>query len=192
MQLKSTLVCLALVCCFAASVFAQNETKAEKAKQRAIATQTKNLMKFFVPAELTDEQKTNAKEVIAKHIDDFMAARKTQEGLLTKEQKKARAEALKKLKEEGVKGPDLWSKSLESAGLSEDEAKAFNEAKQKTQNISNKMKQAIMGKLTDDQKAAMPKPKRGKKGKKGKKGAGGKKGATKESQQVSVKLPGMT
>ena len=192
MQITKSLLCLALTLCIAATGVAQDEKKT-KAKDKAVKSTTAQMMKAFEKAKLTDEQKGKATAIIEKHIDSLMEARKAQDAMLSKEQRQKRAAAVKKLKEEGVKGNQLWAKAMESVGLSEEEQKKYDEAKKKVGEVTAKMRMAITGLLTDEQKAALPKKGKGGKGKgKGKKKSDGDAKPKGGTQSVSLKLPGMT
>ncbi len=176
MQITKVLFTLALALVVSAACFAQDadkkkDGKGKKADERALKNTTDQMMKFFAKANLTEEQQEKAKEVIAKHVKDLVAARKAQDAMLTDDQKKSRTEAMAKAKEEGVKGNKLAAAGTKALGLSEEEMKKYNAAKKKVNEVNTKMKEAIMAMLTDEQKEAMPKPKAGgkKAGKKGKK-----------------------
>ena len=172
MQIHKILFSLTLAFLVAANCMAQDETKtsnrAKKATERAIKNTTTQMMKAFEKANLTDEQKEKAQEIIAKHVPDVMAARKAQDSLLSDEQKAKRKEAIAKAKEDGAKGAKTAAAGIEAMGLSEEELKEFTAAKKKVTLANAKIKDAIMALLTKEQMVAMP----AKKGKKGKKRAG--------------------
>lgn len=174
MQIHKVLFSLTLAFLVAANCMAQDETKtsnpkAKKAAERAVKNATTQMMKAFDAAKLTDEQKEKAAAIIKKHAPNVMAARKAQDSLLSDEQKAKRKTAVAKAKEDGAKGNKATAAGLAALGLSDDEMKKFKEANKKVTAASAKMKEAISALLTDEQKAAMPKRKKGKGGKKKKK-----------------------
>lgn len=184
MQVPKILFTMMLACLVCANCLAQDETKtsnpkATKAKAKAVKTLTTQLMKAFSAANLTDEQKTKAAALIEKHIGGVMEARKAEASLLTDEQKKARTAAMAKAKEDGLKGAEMNKAVTAALGLSEEKLKELSAAKKKITAAQNKIKNAITGLLTDEQKAAMPK--KGKGGKK-KKADGEKKKADGEKK----------
>lgn len=193
MQIKKTLLCLGLTLCVATVGFAQEEErKPKKGAQRAAKTTTTQMMKFFKSAELTEEQQGKAKAIIEEQLEGLLGAKKALDGLLTKEQRQKRQAAFKKAKEEGLKGNKANAKALEAMGLSDEELKAFDEAKKKVDQANAKMKSSIMELLSDEQKTTFTKPKKAK-GEKGKKVDKAK--TTPEptkTQTVSLNLPGMT
>ncbi len=184
---------LALALCFATVGTAQDEAKGKaKGKERALKTTTTQMMKAFEAAELTDEQKKKAAAIVEKHINAVIAARQAVSELLTKDQQKAKQAATKKAKEDGLKGAEATAAVNKALGLSEADMAKYKEAMKKPQEVTAKIKAAITELLTDDQKAALPKPK-GKKG--AAKGKGKKKkgdGGDDKLQTVSLKLPNMT
>lgn len=194
MQTRNLLFGLVIALFATTSLVAQDDdAKAKKALDRAtknLATQT---MKHFAKASLTDEQKTKATAVVEKHVKSFMEARKAQDALLTDEQKAKRKAAIAKAKEDGVKKSEIFKLGHAALGLSEELQKKFDEAKKKINGVNATIKSEITAMLTDEQKAAMPKKKKGGKGKgKGKKGKmKEKEGAADGNQTVSLKLPNM-
>lgn len=197
MQTKKALLALALIVGLTATSFAQDTDKKMKKQLERVAKSTAGqLMKFYEPAKLTDEQKESAMAVIKKHAKKIMEARKAQDGVLTADQKTARKEAIAAAKKEGVKGNKVFKAGFDAMKLSEEEAKKFDEARKKVGEVMDGIKKAINEELTDEQKkAVMSKGKKGKGKGKGKKGKGKDKkedGAAGKTQTVSVKLPSMT
>jgi hypothetical protein len=178
MQITKVLFSLTLALVIAATCTAQDAAKKadgkdKKAMERAVKNTTSQMMKTFAKANLTEEQQAKAKAVIEKHIGSLIEARKAQDALLTDDQKKARTEAMAKAKEDGTKGPKLAAVGTKAMGLTGEDLEKYNAAKKKVNDASAQIKDAIMALLTDEQKAAMPKPKAGgKKGKKKKDGDG--------------------
>jgi hypothetical protein len=188
MQIHKILFSLTLAFLVAANCMAQDETKtsnprAKKATERAIKNTTTQMMKAFEKANLTDEQKQKAQEIIAKHAPKVMAARKAQDSLLSDEQKAKRKEAIAKAKEDGTKGNKSAAAGIKAMGLSDEELKKFSAAKKKVTEANGKIKVAIMALLTKEQKTSMPAPKR-------KKGAAKKGGAKKSGGKKKDKAAG--
>ena len=188
MQIQRVLFTLVLGFLVSASCFAQDATKAEKRKAKAVKNTTKQMMKQFSAAELTDEQKEKATALVEKHIVAMMEARKAQEDLLSDEQKEKRKAGIAKAKEDGVKGNKVFAAGIEAMELGEDKLKEFNACRKKQAEITDKVKSGIKELLTEEQLAALPK-----KGNRKGKGKNKKDATTEgETQTVSLKLPGMT
>jgi hypothetical protein len=193
MPKRSDLLCLVLAFVFAATSFAQDDDKKAKAKEKQVKNVIKQLMKPFAKAELTDAQKEKATELITKHMDSFVAARKANDATLTAEQKKKRTAAVAKLKEEGAKGKEIWSKAMASVGLNEEQMKAYTESKKKVAEVQSKIHAGVIALLTDEQKKTLPKKMLAAAKGKGKGGKGkGKDKTDGGTQAVSLKLPNMT
>ncbi len=82
---------------------AQKEGK-KGAKRPSLAQQT---LKRFAKAELTEEQVKKIQDLAAEHGPKIQAARKKYASTIPKEQRKARAEAIKKARAEGKKLSDV-------------------------------------------------------------------------------------
>lgn len=190
MKLKSTLFALALMLGLVASSMAQDTDKRkEKQFERATKNTSKQLMKYYGPAKLTDEQKEKATEVIEKHVKKLVELRRAQEGLLSADQRKMRKEAVTKAKADGLKGQKMAAAGFKAMGLTEDEKKEFDKAKKAVNSHLAALRSEINKNLSEDQVASLKKRKgkqgQGKRGKKKPDGDG-------SLQLVSVKLPGMT
>lgn len=181
----------------------KTETKAQnKAREQALKTTTNQMMKAFTPAKLTDEQKEKAVAIIEKHIDALLEARQEAAEMLSKDQKKAKRDATKQAKEDGLKGPKAAQAVELSLGLEEDKLNEYRAAMKKPQEVNAKIKEAIKKILTEEQVAALPAPKKrgkaaaeGKGKKKEMKKADGEKDKTESDgnlQTVSLRLPNMT
>lgn len=190
MKLKSTLFAFALMMGLVASSMAQDaDKKKEKQLERATKNTSKQLMKYYGPAKLTDEQKEQATEVIEKHVAKLVKLRRAQEGLLSAEQKKTRKAAVAKAKEDGLKGQKMYAAGFKAMGLSEDDKKEFDDAKKAVNTHLAAIRAEINKNLSEDQVASLKKRKgkqgQGKRDKKKQDGGG-------DVQLVSLKLPAMT
>ncbi len=148
-------LCLALVCAFALAIFtgqssAQDE---EKKNKRGNNQLVKNLLRPFAKAELTDEQKEKAQALIKKNSESLVALQKDLNGMLSNDKRKARREAQKKAKEQGLKGKKAAEFIWKEIGIDEatvkkiqEKSKAFNQARVKLQ-------REIYAMLNDDQKS---------------------------------------
>ncbi len=182
MQIHRVLFTMVLGLIVTANCFAQDDARAKKQKAKALKSSTKQIMRQFKAAELTDEQKEKATAIIEKHIDSVIEARKASEGLLSDEQKEKRKAGIAAAKEEGLKGNKATNAGIAAMGLSEEKLKEFKQSRNKVKAANAKISAAIKELLTEEQIAALPK-----KGKRKKM-----KDAATTTQTVSLKLPGMT
>ena len=176
------LVVMCLAC--TATLVAQDVDEAVKKKKSPAKKATAKLMKSFKKANLTDEQKADAKAIVGKHLEAYMAAKKAADDLLTEDQITLEKAAMKKGRTDGLKGKELDAVGLAAMGLSEAQQASYVEANKNLKSISKTVQTEILALLTDEQKAALPKQIKGKKNKgdkkKKKKGKKGKKKKDKE------------
>lgn len=119
-----TFVLLLLVALTAAPLSAEDKKKGKKKGQgNRLETQ---ILKRFSKAELSEEQTTKIKALIAQHGPKIAAAAK--KGAISKEQKQARTEAIKKAKADGKKGKALRAAGDAAAGLTAEQKAAAKEA----------------------------------------------------------------
>jgi len=148
-----TLLPLALAFVVAAPLSAADSKKKTSYANRLVAAQLKKLEK----ADLTAEQVAKVKELVAKFAEK--AAPLYEKSAYTPEQKKAYSEAIKKAKAEGKTGKELSAALKNSVKLTSQQAAA---RKQVQQAYSAMMKE-IIGMLTEEQKAKLPRKSRAKK-----------------------------
>lgn len=106
----------------------------------------KAMLKKLEKAELTDEQVAKIMKATEK------VAALYQKGIYTPEQKKAYAEAIKKAKAEGKTGKELAAAVKEAIKLTPQQVAARKE----WQRAYSAMKKEVLGMLTDEQKAKLP------------------------------------
>ena len=152
-------VALLLVAAVASPLMAA-PNKDKKKKGKAAKCPSSKIVKGV---KLTDEQKEKIKKITAEHKG---ALKGTKVGF-TAEQRKARAEAIKKAKAEGKKGKDLKAAADAAAKLT-DEQKA---AAKKAASSAKEYRVAILAVLTAEQKASLKRAKKPKGEKKPKDGA---------------------
>ncbi|HVV99862.1 MAG TPA: hypothetical protein VHB77_05960 [Planctomycetaceae bacterium] len=150
---KSLLV-LGLLAGAAGSV--QAAEKAKKAKKDPTAAS------FNLPAAitLTDEQRTKLDEVKKEYSPKVSELLDKKNGILTADQKKARAEAVKAAKAEGKKGKDLMAAGEEAMKLSDDQKEQMAAVDKDLKALNKEIRGKITEFLTDEQKAALKKPKK--------------------------------
>lgn len=145
-QMTKTLLPLALALLVAAPLSAAG-TKTKSYTNRLVTSQLKKLQK----ADLTAEQVTKIKELVTKFAEK--AAPLYQKSAYTPEQKKAYAEAIKKAKAEGKIGKELSAAYKSAVKLTAGQTAA----RKQVQDAYSAMMKEIVGMLTDEQKAKLPK-----------------------------------
>ena len=207
MLTRKILFGLAIALLASGSLVAQEAEKtAEKASNEASFDKVAQsfadkMMKSFAKAELTEQQKTQAGDIVGKHMQSYIDARQASDSLLTDEQKAKKKAAMKQAKSDGVKGKKANMAANEAMGLTEDQAASYKASKERVAEISATVKAEITGLLSEEQVALLPKKRKGKKEKKpkGEKKKKKKKKKKKDkettsvsAQAVSLKLPNMT
>lgn len=167
-MIRSTIVCLIAVCLMANLSGAQDEGKKKKKGKRAggrdVAAQ---MLGRFKNVGLSDEQENKMKEIIKSFSGKLQELRKESNGLFSPEMRKARQEATKKAREEGLKGKEARDAIAKAAPITDEIAGKMKEVQQKMAAVQKELRDALTAVLTDEQKAKLPK--RGGDGKKGKK-----------------------
>ena len=133
--------------------------KAKKKKPAAVA------IKAPKGVELTTDQKAKLDALNKEFGPKLAACRKEASGIITKDQKKARATALKEAKAAGKKGKELREAAEAAFKVSEDQKTKLAECKKAMGALQKEVRAGLAGILTAEQKAQL---KAGRKG--GKKG----------------------
>ena len=181
----SRVAAMLLIAAVASPLMAAPE-KAKKEKKAPKATCPS--AKIVKNVKLTDAQKAEIKKITAKHKG---ALKVTKVGF-TAEQRKARAEAVKKAKADGKKGKDLKAAADAAAKITDEQKKAAKEASKKAGAARKEYRVAILAVLTDKQKASLKgarKPKGEKTEKKPKAEKKPKDGAKKVKKEKKEKKP---
>jgi hypothetical protein len=147
-RIALNLMSLTLALVVAAPLFAADK------KKSTLAT---SVLKKFEKAQLTEEQVTKIKDLATKVAEKTAPAKKR--AVYTPEQMKAREEALKKARAEGKKGKELTAAIKDAAKLTPTQVAAVREI----QTAYSAMMKEILGMLSDEQKARLPRKSRSKK-----------------------------
>jgi Spy/CpxP family protein refolding chaperone len=140
-----TILLLALALAVAAPLAAADKKKKKPGKKAASAVRVPKGI------ELSDEQKQEVAALNTKYATQVAESRKKVG--LTKPQREARAEAVKKAKADGKKGKGLRA-AVEAAVNMTDDQKA---AAKQLRTLQAEIRKALMGILTDEQKAGLRK-----------------------------------
>ena len=140
---SKTILLLALVLAVAAPLSAADKKK--PGKKAPVAVQVPKGI------ELSEEQKQKVAELNKKYVPQLAEARKKIG--LSKEQRQARAEAFKKARADGKKGKEIREAANAAAKLTDDQKAAAEELR----TLQGEIRTALMGILTDEQKAGLRK-----------------------------------
>lgn len=155
---KSALVLALLLAIVAPLSAADKKKKKKKAPKRNPAA---FILKRLEKAELTDEQQTKVKALVAEYGPKIAEASK--KAALSKEQRESRAAALKQAKADGKKGKEARAAVSAAANLSDEQKAALKEA----QGLRGDLNKAALALLTPEQKEKAgfkgPRKKKGKK-----------------------------
>lgn len=149
---------LAVALIFAASMNLQAQEEKKKQKKGNNPTEASLLEQTFKAiqkAEITAEQETAIKALIKEIAPKIVEAQTKAGSMLTNEQKKARGEALKKAREEGLKGKAVQDAANAALNLSEEEAKKYKEAVAGAEQANKELKEKVMALLTEEQRAKL-------------------------------------
>ena len=155
---RLSLVVLTVVFGMSSVAFAQADTKEKKKGPDVLAPF------FALPKEitLTDEQKGKVDELKKEYGDKIKEAVKTRDDILTKDQKKARGEAQKKAKDEGKKGKEAREAVDAAVALTDEQKASWKKAEEAVEALRKEVTPKLHALLTDEQKAKLPTPKKGK------------------------------
>ena len=177
---------LALVLAITAPLMAQEEgrKKGQKRRPRAREGFTVVPRQMLEGLELTAEQKEKLKGLEKEYGPKLKEARAKMDSIITDEQKKARAEAMKAAKEAGKKGKEL-RQAVEAAVQLTDEQKAkMAEARKAMGPLQREVREKFMALLTPEQKEAIKeKMKKGRPEGKKRGGEGKRRGKKKAAEQ---------
>jgi Spy/CpxP family protein refolding chaperone len=142
---SKTILLLTLVLAVAAPLSAADKKKKKPGKKAPVAVQVPKGI------ELSEEQKQKVAELNKKYAPQLVEARKKIG--LSKEQRQARAEAFKKARADGKKGKEIREAANAAAKLTDDQKAAAD----KLRTLQGEIRKALMGVLTDEQKAGLRK-----------------------------------
>ena len=154
---------LALVAVVASSALGEKKKRVKK-DPAAMAAERK-IGQWEKKIELTEEQKTQIKEIATASQPKVTAATDAVTALLTDEQKEARKAALKQSKADGIAAKECKAFVMEKLNLTDEQKEKMTELDAEVKKVQKGINQEMMAVLTDEQKMAV-KPARKGKGKK--------------------------
>ena len=105
--------------------------------------------------DLTDDQKTRLKELRKEYGSKMKEAWPKMEGLLTEEQKKARAGAIEAAKAAGKEGKEVWKDVKEAVKLTDDQKTKMAEAREAAAPLRKELREKVLAILTPEQQAQL-------------------------------------
>ena len=107
--------------------------------------------------EISDDQKAKLGEIQKEFGPKLLEAMKAMDGILTPEQKQARAEAGKAARDAGKKGKEMADAVEAALKLSDDQKAKFTEARKQMGEIEKGLRAKVTEVLTAEQKAKLQK-----------------------------------
>jgi len=146
--MKKTLAIL--TACVLAVSFVAPVMAADKKKKKAPTA-----VKVPMGIELTADQKTKLDALNKEFGPKLAECRKKAAGIITADQKKARAEAVKKAKADGKKGKEVQAAANTALAITADQKTQQAECKKAMQALNKEIKTQFAALLTDEQKAKL-------------------------------------
>lgn len=152
----TSLLAVALILTASMNLQAQEEKKKQKKGNIPTeATILEQTFKSIQKAEITAEQETAIKGLVKELAPKILEAQAKSGAVLTNDQKKVRNEALKKAREEGLKGKAIQEAVSAALNLSEEDAKKFKEAQAAVEQLNKELKEKVMALLTEEQRSKL-------------------------------------
>lgn len=146
--MKKTLTIL--TACILTVSFVTPVMAADKKKKKAPTA-----VKVTMGIELTADQKSKLDALNKEFGPKLAECRKKAAGIITANQKKARAEAVKKAKADGIKGKELQAAANTALAITADQKTQQAECKKAMQALNKEIKTQFAALLTDEQKAKL-------------------------------------
>ena len=143
---------LVMAVLIAATALAADEAKPKKGKGKGKSPGTQAALGMVKSLELTDEQKQKVEEIGKSFDEKLMAAR----ALMPADVVKARQEAMKKAKSEGKKGKEAKQAVEAALNLTDAQKESIKSAQAAVKEVNMALKTAVLGVLTEEQKAKLP------------------------------------
>ena len=154
MSFRSSIVALMLLAIVTVPGLAQEGQKKKK-RDAGPPPAIRQLLRKTEGLDLTAEQSTKLKEVVAQYTPKFRELNQKSNGLLTDEQKKARNEANAKNKADGKTGKEAAAAVAAALALTPEQQKTQAELQASTKELSRKLNQDVQALLTAEQKAKL-------------------------------------
>ena len=139
-----------LTACFLAVAFVAPAVAADKKKKKAPTA-----VKVPKGIELTADQKTKVDDLNKEFGPKLVECRKKAAGIITADQKKARAEATKKAKADGKKGKELRAAANAAFAITAGQKKQQVEVGKAMKALNKEIRTKFAALLTDEQKAKL-------------------------------------
>ena len=144
-----TLSILLLAFAFAAPAYSADNEKKKKKKPAPAAVRVPKAI------ELNEDQKAKVEALNTEFGPKLAACRKEAAGVITADQKKARAEAMKAAKAAGKKGKELREAAEAAFKVTEDQKQQLARCKKDMGALQKEIRTQFAAILTDDQKAKL-------------------------------------
>ncbi|MBI5757327.1 MAG: hypothetical protein HZA46_02270 [Planctomycetales bacterium] len=151
-----SLLLLSLVVCVTSVPAQQEKGKKKKDGTNQAAAAAFALLKDL---DLTADQKEKLAALTKEYTPKLTELSEKVNGILTADQKKARQEAAKEAKDSGKKGKEAKASVDAAIKLTDEQKKQMAEVQPKLEALQKEVREKLIGLLTDEQKAKLPKTK---------------------------------
>jgi Spy/CpxP family protein refolding chaperone len=158
MRAVRAILTLGLVLAIAAPLLAQQEKpKPKRPRAKTERRGGMSMMRMLRGIELTADQKAKLQKIEKEMRPKFAELRKKADAILTPEQKKARAEAMKNAREEGKRGRELFQAAREAVKLTDKQKEETAKVRKEMGELFTQVRNKLMEVLTPEQKEALKK-----------------------------------
>lgn len=188
MKAMKSLMCLALVIVMSSGAIAADEARKAKAGarkgQRKVPSVTARLLRDI---ELTAEQKKQVADIDKEFAAKVAEIRKAMSGILTEEQQKTRAAAIKAAREAGQKSLEARKAIAEATKLTEEQKKKMADIQKSNRELTQQVVAALKKVLTEEQASKLNAPRARREGAKARKGDAARKAGNRKPDDRKAK-----
>lgn len=146
---------VALLVCSVGVAQQEKARKAKKARKVAVHPLVQRVLSTV--KDLSEEQKTKLQEIGKKYATELAALRRKAAGILTPDQRRARVEAIKKARQEKLKGAELRKRVEAAVQLTDEQKKQLAEVERQIRALEQKLREEILAVLTPAQREQVSK-----------------------------------
>jgi Spy/CpxP family protein refolding chaperone len=160
MKLTSIVLGLAVALAVASTASAQDKAGAKEGRRGqgpGMMMDFSRLQAQLDKLTLTDDQKAKIAAIKKEYEPKLKEARDKADSILTDDQKKARAEAMKKVMESGKRDRGAFKSVEEAIKLTDDQKAKLADARKAMMEVAQQAREKAMSVLTDDQKEQLKK-----------------------------------
>jgi len=162
---------LMLAAVLVAPLMAADKDKKKKKRKKGKKARVVNVVRLpkSVRDTLTDEQKKQIAAINKQYAPKLVELVKKRAGIITPDQRRARAEAIKAARKAGKKGKELRKAVADSVKITDEQKKQMQALRKEFRSLRAEVNKKVRALLTDDQRAKLKPVRKKGKGKKARK-----------------------